>query len=123
MSRPVAPLVAAALAVNAGLLAAGIWLELHPRSRADVWRGAAIWVLGLVNVLAVTLAGRPTLRLRPRYRLWRIAFLTNSVLLIVALGLTGAALAHEPAQAIPYALLLLPAGLTLLALRRPPAPP
>ena len=123
-------LVAVVVVVNAGLLAAGLWTQLHPRSRVDVWRGAAMGLLAVVNVLAVTMARNDGLRLRARNRLWRIALWTNCTLRLTAHALVGAAfssgfasgtgaLSAGVGEAAPYTVLLAPAVITLLALRRP----
>jgi integral membrane sensor domain MASE1 len=107
-----------AILANALVLLAGIAVQAQARSRVDAWRGAAIALLAVVNVLAILLAPDVRVGVRARRRLWRIALLADGVLLAVALALAAAAWRH-PVEAAPYALLALPMAITLAALRRP----
>jgi hypothetical protein len=118
---PRSGILAIAVLLNAALFAMGIYFELHPRDRQDVWSAAGVATVALVNSAALTLP--PVRPVGPRlvHRVRRIAYLANGLLLGVAAAIVGLeALLDWPRASIHGLALLLPPLLTLVALRLAP---
>ena len=82
-------LVAVAVLLNAGLFAVGVYFELHPRDRHDRWSAAGVAGVALLNSAALTCPPSRAVGARFLVRLRRIAFLANSLLLLVAVLIVG----------------------------------
>jgi hypothetical protein len=114
-------LVWSALGLNAALFLVGVYFELRPRYRTDVWSAGALCAVALLNSAALTGGrdGRRTARLRARLR--RIALIANGVLGAFALLLLGLEASRWSAfgTAAAFALLLPPALSTLAIVQQP----
>ncbi len=107
----------AALALNAALFLVGVYFELRPRYRTDVWAAGALCAIALANSAALTAGndGQGARHLRRRLR--RIALLAS--LLLAAASLLLAVL--EAARGSVFAalaslVLLLPPALSAAAI-------
>jgi hypothetical protein len=118
-SRPRSGLKTAAVLLNVVLFGIGIYFELHPRDRHDLWSAAAVAGVAVVNSGALTLVPGHYVSARLIPRLRRIATIANSLLLLVALVVVGfeAYLDWEHATLHGVALVV-PPLLTITALRR-----
>ena len=115
--RLAAGLLRAAILVDACLAVAGLWLELRPRMRSDLWSGAALILASVINASALLLAGDDPHRARLRRRSRRIGIFTNAGLAVAALFLAGAIVRRgdvTAAEAVAAALLF-SAPLVILA--------
>jgi len=111
-------LLAAAVLLNAFLLGVGIYFQLHPRDRRDVWSAGGVAAVAILNTAALVVGWRDPSR-RVAARLRRIALLANSVL--AATGVVFAvveALRELGHGAIHGVSLVAPPLVTMLALRR-----
>lgn len=104
---------------NAALLVAGVALELRPRFSSDVWTGAALAALALVNLGALRLvpSGPFTRQLYRRVR--RIGLIANATLLGLAVVLLVGSLVDLRTSSLEFVgslALLAPPGLTFAAL-------
>ncbi len=112
-------LTTAAVLLNVVLFAIGVYFELHPRDRHDVWSAAAVAGVALVNSGALTL--RPGPYLAPRFvpRLRRIAFIANTLLLLVGTLIVALEIYLDWGHATLHGVALIaPPLLTITALRR-----
>jgi hypothetical protein len=108
-----------AVLLNAVLFMVGVYFELHPRDRHDLWSAAAVAGVAVLNSAALTL--RPGAYVGARFvpRLRRIAFIANSLLLLVALLIVGLEVYLDWGHATLHGIaLILPPLLTITALRR-----
>jgi hypothetical protein len=107
----------AALALNAALFLVGVYFELRPRYRTDVWAAGALCAIALANSAALTAGtdGQGARHLRRRLR--RIALLASlllagaSLLLAILEATRGSAFA-----ALASLVLLLPPALSAAAI-------
>ena len=107
----------AALALNAALFLVGVYFELRPRYRTDVWAAGALCAIALANSAALTAGtdGQGARHLRRRLR--RIALLAS--LLLAAAGLLLAVLEATRGSAfaaLASLVLLLPPALSAAAI-------
>ena len=112
-----------AVVVDAGLAVAGLWLELRPRMRSDVWAGAALILASVMNANAMLLDADDPRRARLRRRSRRIAVLANAGLAIAGLLFAGAILRRggvTAAEAAAAALLFCSPLAILAAILFPP---
>ncbi len=118
-TRSAAGLRTAAVALNALLFVVGVYFELHPRDRHDLWSAAAVAGVAVINSAALTISPGSYLSARFVPRLRRIATIANTLLLAVAVVIVGfeTYLDWEHA-ALHGCALLVPPLLTILALRR-----
>jgi hypothetical protein len=105
-----------ALLLNGLLLVAGLYFEVHPRDRGDVWSAGGIVAIAVLNAAALAVARRegPTARFRARLR--RIALLANGLLVAFALLLAVAESLRSGSAGLPTLVLVAPPLVTLLAL-------
>jgi hypothetical protein len=116
-------IVAVAVALNALLFAVGIYFELHPHDRHDVWSAAGVAAVALLNSGALTLPPAAPVSARFVLRLRRIALIANTLLLLTAVAIvTLEALLDGRHAALHGAALVVPPLLTIAALRRLPQP-
>lgn len=117
--HPTDPLRATAVLLNVLLFGIGLYFELHPKDRHDVWSAGAVAVVAVLNSATLTVRGRDGQAGRILRRLRRIALIANTLLLaaaalIVVLEASGGlcpAAAHAAALAGPPLV-------TIAALRR-----
>lgn len=105
---------------NAALFVAGVLLELRPRFSSDVWTGAALAALALVNLGALRLVPSGPFTRQLYLRLRRIGLLANAILLALATLLFVGSLVDLRTSSLEFVgslTLLVPPGLTFLALR------
>jgi hypothetical protein len=115
-------LLAIAVALNALLFAVGVYFELHPRDRHDLWSSAGVAAVALVNSAALTVPAAGPVSPRFMQRLRRIALLANSLLLVLAALIVALETLHDWEHAMLHGLaLLVPPLLTVAALRLPTA--
>ena len=119
--RPRTRLKVIAVLLNAVLFAVGVYFEMHPRDRHDLWSAAAVAGVAVLNSAALTLVPGPYMSARFVPRLRRIATIANSLLLAAALVLVGfeayVDLEHATLHGVAF---LVPPLLTIAALRRLP---
>jgi hypothetical protein len=111
-----------ALATNGALFLVGVYFELRPRYRTDVWSAGALCAIALANSAALT-AGRNGAGARHlRRRLRRIALLASVLLAGASLLLAGLeAAAGNPGSALTSLLLLVAPALSAAAILDDPA--
>ncbi len=117
-------IVAIAVLLNVALFAVGVYFELHPRDRHDVWSAAGVAAVALLNSAALTVPPGGPVSVRFVARLRRIALIANSLLLLVALLIVTLEAFLEWRHAMLHGVaLVVPPLLTIVALRRlrPPA--
>ncbi len=105
--------------LNAVLFVMGVYFELHPRDRHDLWSAAAVAGVAVLNSAALTLP--PGGALGPRFvpRLRRIATIANTLLLVVAVVIVAFETYLDWEHAALHGVaLLVPPLLTIVALRR-----
>ncbi len=108
---------AAAIAVNGALFAVGVYFEMHPRDRHDVWSAGGVAAVAVLNSAAVTVPFEPGTR-RFVKRVRRIALFANRILVPTALALVVLEALHDVRHAGWHgAALLIPPLVTLQALR------
>lgn len=126
-----------AVLTNAALLVAGVALELRPRFSSDVWTGAALAALAIVNLGALRLVPSGPFTRRLYERLRRIGLIANAILLGLAVVLLAGSLGDLRTSALELVgslALLAPPALTFMALlgrrstatttlENPPEPP
>jgi hypothetical protein len=108
-----------AVLTNAALLVAGVVLELRPRFSSDVWTGAALAALALVNLGALRLVPSGPFTRQLYQRLRRIGLFANAILLTLAAVLLAGSLIDLRTSALELVgslALLAPPALTFLAL-------
>jgi hypothetical protein len=116
-------IVAVAVALNAFLFAVGVYFELHPHDRHDLWSAAGVAAVALLNSGALTVAPAAPVSAHFVLRLRRIARIANSLLLLTALVIVALeALLDGRHAALHGAALVVPPLLTIVALRRLPPP-
>ena len=116
-------ILALAVALNVLLFAVGVYFELHPRDRHDLWSAAGVAAVALFNSAALTVPPARPLGARFILRLRRITLLANSLLLVVATLIVALeALRGWRHLALHGLALFVPPLLTIGALRllRPP---
>lgn len=114
---------AVAVAMNAALFAVGVWFEVHPRDRHDLWSAAGVAAVALLNTAALTITPSRAVGARVVQRLRRIALLANGLLLLTAAVIVGLETFSDSGHAALHGLaLLLPPLITVVALRRQPPP-
>jgi hypothetical protein len=112
---------AAAVLLNAVLFAVGVYFEVHPRDRQDVWSAAAVAGVAIINSAALTVQPGPWAGPRFVPRLRRIATIANSLLLAVAVVIVAFKTWLDWHHAALHGVALLaPPLLTIVALRRLP---
>jgi hypothetical protein len=117
-------IVAIAALLNVVLFAVGVYFELHPRDRHDVWSAAGVAAVALLNSAALTVPPGGPVSVRFVTRLRRIALIANSLLLLAALLIVTLEAFLEWRRAMLHGVaLVVPPLLTIVALRRlrPPA--
>ncbi len=115
--RPRRLLRGAALALNAALFLVGVYFELRPRYRTDVWAAGALCAIALANSAALTAGtdGQGARHLRRRLR--RIALLASLLLAAACLLLAVLEAARGSAfAALASLVLLLPPALSAAAI-------
>ena len=105
------------------LFAVGVYFELHPHDRHDLWSAAGVAAVALLNSGALTL---PPTAVSAHFvlRLRRIARIANSLLLLMALVIVALETLLDGRHAALHGVaLVVPPLLTIVALRRlqPPA--
>ena len=116
-------LTGAAVLLNLALFAVGVYFEMHPRDRHDLWSAAAVGAVAILNSAALTVPASGAAQ-SFIVRLRRIALFANSILLIVAvLIVLIEALQGWRRIALHALALVLPPAVTLFALRREMAAP
>jgi hypothetical protein len=107
-----------ALLTNGLLLVAGLYFEVRPRDRGDVWSAGGIVAIAVLNAAALSIARGRRRATRVRARLRRIAVIANGLLLAFGLLLAGAESLREWSHAGLHGLaLVVPPLVTILALR------
>jgi hypothetical protein len=107
-----------ALLLNGLLLLTGLYVELHPRDRGDVWSAGGIVAIAVLNSAALTIARGGDQRAGAPARLRRIALISNGVLAAAASLLAVAEGLREWNHADLTSLaLVVPPLVTILALR------
>ena len=112
-----------ALLLNGLLLVTGLYFEVHPRDRGDVWSAGGIAAIAVLNSAAlwVTRRGDPTARVRARLR--RIALIANGLLVAFGLLLALAESVRAGSRAgLPTLVLVAPPLVTILAMRGETSP-
>ena len=108
---------------NAVLFAVGVYFELHPRDRHDVWSAAGVAAVALVNSAALTVPPSRPVGAHFVQRLRRIARIANSLLLLIALLIVTLEALLDWRHALLHGFaLVVPPLLTIVALRRLPPP-
>ncbi|MGE0452627.1 MAG: hypothetical protein AB7O37_04475 [Vicinamibacteria bacterium] len=108
-----------AVLTNAVLLVAGVVLELRPRFSSDVWTGAALAALAIVNLGALRLVPTGPFTRELYRRLRRIGLIANAILLALAAVLFAGSLIDLRTTSLEFVgslSLLAPPALTFLAL-------
>jgi len=109
----------AAVLLNAVLFVVGMYFELHPRDRHDLWSAAAVAGVAVVNSAALTVQPGPSVGPRFVPRLRRIATIANSLLLVVGVVIVAFETWLDWHHAALHGVALLaPPLLTIAALRR-----
>jgi hypothetical protein len=112
-------LLTGAVLLNAALFAVGVYFEVHPQDRHDRWSAAGVAAVALLNSAGLTVPPSRAAGARFVMRLRRIAFLANSLLLVVALVIAGLEVFLDARLAALHGLALgLPPLLTIAALTR-----
>jgi hypothetical protein len=107
-----------ALLTNGLLLVAGLYYEVRPQGRGDVWSAGGIMAIAALNAAALTIARGRKRATRVRARLRRIALIANGLLLAFGLLLAGVESLREWSHAGLHGLaLVVPPLVTILALR------
>lgn len=107
-----------ALLTNGLLLVAGLYFEVRPQDRGDVWSAGGIVAIAVLNVAALTIPRGRRQATRVGARLRRIALIANTLLLASGLLLAGAESLREWSRAGLHGLaLVVPPLVTILALR------
>ncbi len=116
-------IVAVAVAMNAVLFAVGVYFELHPHDRHDLWSAAGVAAVALLNSGALTLPATAPSSARLVLRLRRIALIANTLLLLTAALIVALETLLDGRHATLHgAALVVPPLLTIAALRRLPPP-
>jgi hypothetical protein len=104
-----------ALLTNGLLFVTGVYFEVRPQDRGDVWSAGGIVAVAVLNAAALTVARGEA---RVRARLQRIALIANGVLVATGflLGVAEGLRAWEHAG-LPGLALVVPPLVTILALR------
>ncbi len=108
----------AAVLLNAVLFAVGVYFEMRPRDRRDVFSAAGVAVVAVMNSAALTV---PAVGLVARLvvRLRRIALFANAMLLpVAAVIVVLEGLSDWRHLALHFGALVMPPAVTLAALRR-----
>ncbi len=108
-----------AVLTNAVLLVAGVALELRPRFSSDVWTGAALAALAIVNLGALRLVPSGPFTRQLYHRVRRIGLIANAILLGLALVFLAGSLVDVRTTSLEFVgslALLAPPALTFLAL-------
>jgi hypothetical protein len=114
-------LVAVAVLLNIVLFGVGVYFEVHPQDSHDRWSAAGVAAVALLNSAGLTVPPSRAAGARFVSRLRRIAFLANSLLLLVAVVIVGLEALIDAQLATLHGIALgLPPLLTIAALRRPP---
>ncbi len=115
--------VAIAVAMNVLLFGVGVYFELHPHDRHDLWSAAGVAAVALLNSAALTVPATAPASVRFVARLRRIALIANSLLLLTAALIVALeALLDGRHAALHGVALVVPPLLTIAALRRLPPP-
>jgi len=107
----------AAVLLNAVLFGVGVYFEMRPRDRRDVFSAAGVAAVAVVNSAALTV---PAIGLAARFvaRLRRIALFANSMLLPLAATIVVLEGLQDWRQvALHFGALVMPPVVTLAALR------
>jgi hypothetical protein len=107
-----------AVLLNVLMFAIGVYFEIHPQDRHDVWSAGAVAGAAVLNSAMLTVrgsaGGRHVLR-----RLRRITLIVNGLLLGTALLIAVLETLVDPSHAVGLgAALVLPPLVTIAALRR-----
>jgi hypothetical protein len=107
-----------AVLLNAVLFGVGVYFEMHPRDRDDVWSAAGVAGVALFNSAALSVPASGS-SARPMRRMRRIALLANSLLLVVSGTLVGLELLRgwRRDSLLHGVALLVPPIVTIVALR------
>jgi hypothetical protein len=106
--------------LNVLLFGIGLYFEVHPRDRGDVWSAGGVAAVAVLNSAALTLPALGGAGSRFVRRLRRIALIANTLLLVAAAGIVFLeALGDGRHAAIHGAALIVPPLVTVAALRRP----
>jgi hypothetical protein len=107
-----------ALLTNFALFGVGLYFELHPRDRHDLWSAAGVSAVAILNSAALSVPPRRPVGARFVLRLRRIATLANGLLLLVALVIFGFEAANDTGHAaLHWVALVVPPLVTIAALR------
>jgi O-antigen/teichoic acid export membrane protein len=109
-----------AVAVNVVLFAVGLYFEVYPRDRHDVWSAAGVAAVAIVNSAALTIGTGGRRRNRFRVRLRRIGLIANTFLVATGLLLAGVEVLGDSGHALIGLALVVPPLITIAALRREP---
>ena len=110
-----------AVLLNVTLFGAGLYLQAHPRDRADLWSASAVAAVAVVNSAALSVPTRGRAGARLVLRLRRIALLANTLLLLTAAVIVFLASLRDWRHALVQGVAFgVPPLLTIVALRRYP---
>jgi hypothetical protein len=108
-----------AVLLNALLFVVGVYFEIHPRDRSDVWAAAGVAAVALLNSAALTVRGQRGRLGRAVVRLRRIALIANTLFLIAAGAIVAVQSLGDSEHTVLLATaLVLPPLITLAALVR-----
>ena len=112
-----------AVGLNAVLFAVGLYFEVRPRDRHDVWSAAGVAAVAVLNSAALTVGASGRVGRHLRHRLRRIVFIPNALLVTVGLFFLWVEALHDGwAGVLRGLVLVVPPLLTIAALdREPPA--
>jgi hypothetical protein len=109
---------ALALVLNALLFAIGVFFELHPRDRHDVWSAAGVAGVAILNSAALTMPPGGPVGRHLVARLRRIAYLASGLLLLTGVAIVALELLLDWQLALLHGVaLVLPPLVTAAALR------
>jgi 4-amino-4-deoxy-L-arabinose transferase-like glycosyltransferase len=110
-----------AVALNVALFAVGLYFEVHPRDRHDVWSAAGVGAVAVLNSAALTMGARGRAGRGLRRRLRRIVLIANGLLAATGLFLLWVEAVHDGWRGVARGLVLVvPPILTIAALEREP---
>jgi len=108
-----------AVVLNALLFAIGVFFELHPRDRHDVWSAAGVAAVAILNSAALTVAPDGPAGRHLVARLRRIAYIASGLLLLTGVVIVALELLLDWRLALLHGVaLVLPPLVTAAALRR-----
>jgi hypothetical protein len=110
-----------AVLLNFLLFAVGLYFEMHPRDRSDVWSAGGVAAVAVVNSAALSVPTRGRVGGGFVRRLRRIALIANVLLVAVAVVIVVLETLYDGRHAALHgAALVVPPLLTVVALRRFP---